>query len=386
MSVDASPPALRGACASCLRRSWLLAQLAGPLDCNCRADDRLFDLLALSDDELIAALGGHRRCELREQHARFSAGELTAHAAIAETCRHDSAYPRGLSGRGGPAALFVRGGLPRLTRLTARPIVAIVGTSRATDYGIEIARALARGLAVSGVTIAGELADGIGRAAQEGALHAGGEAALAVLPGGVDVAAPARSRSLLQRIARDATAVSELPCGMPPRRWGAAATQRIVAALADVTIVVEADDSARELRPARLAERLGRPVAAVPGRVSSRASSGCNALLHEGARLVRGPGDVLDVLHCAGRHWKARAPAGERLGPQLREVLDRVGEGLDTAEKLTRGMTDAGELLRALSELELLGLLGRGDGGRYVPRLAVGEADVRYGSRRQMEP
>ncbi len=385
MSVHAEPSAFRGACAGCLRRSWLLARLAGPLDCNCRADDRLFDLLALSDDELIAALGGRRRGELRDRHAQFSAEELAVQAAIAETCRHDCAYPRKLAWRGGPAALFVRGGLPRLTRLTTRPVAAIVGTSRATDYGIEMARALARGLAIGGVTIAGELTDGIGRAALGSALQAG-ESALAALPGGVDVATPARHRSLLELIGRDGTAVSELPCGTPPRRWGAVATQRIVVALADVTIVVEADDSVRELRAARLAERLGRPVAAVPGRVSSRASSGCNSLLRDGASLVRGPSDVLDLLHCAGESSQARATADVWLRPQLREVLERVGEGIDTAEKLTRGASDAGELLQALSELELLGLLARGDGGRYVPRLAVGGADVRYGSPRQMEP
>jgi DNA processing protein len=386
MSVDAEPAVSRAACASCLRRSWLLAQLAGPLDCNCRANDRLFDLLALSDDELIAALGGRRRCDLRERHTDFCADELApARSTIAEICRHDPAYPRKLGGREGPAMLFVRGGLPRLVRLTARPVVAIVGTSRATDYGIELARSLARGLAVSEVTIAGELADGIGRGALEGALQAG-EAALAALPGGVDVAAPARHRSLLERIARDGAVVSELPCGTPSRRWGTVGAQRIALALADVTIVVEAEDNARDLRAARFAERLGRPVAAVPGRVSSRASSGSNALLREGASLVRGPSDVLDLLHCAGGWPEDRRMERNGLRPQLREVLERVGEGLDTAEKLTGGAADAGELLQALSELELMGLLARGDGGRYVPRVAVEPAHVRYRSRRQMEP
>jgi DNA processing protein len=385
MSADGEPTGCRAACASCRRRSWLLAQLAGPLDCNCRADDRLFDLLALSDEELIAAIGGRRRCELRERHARFCAEEPSEHDAIAETCRHDPAYARKLTGREGPAMLFVRGGLPRLTRLTARPIVAIVGTNRATDYGIEVAGALARGLAASGVTVAGGVADGIGRAAQEGALQ-GGEGALTVLPCGVDVAAPVRRRSLLQRIEDEGALVSELPCGTPPRRWSAAGAQRIAVSLADVTIVVEAEDSALGLRTARLAARFGRPVAAVPGRVSSRASCGSNALLREGAELVRGAGDVLDLLHGADRRREDRRSAHARLRPHLREVLDRVGEGIDTPEKLSAGLSDAGELLQALSELELLGLLARGDGGRYVACLAGAGATLRYGSPRQMEP
>jgi len=129
-----------------------------------------------------------------------------------------------------------------------------------------IAAALARGLAASGVTVVGELADGVARAAQAGALEASG-AVVAVLGGGLDVV-PARGRSLLTQIKHDGIAVSELPCGTAGRRWGAAAAARIVATMAAVTVVVEAEDSTRELAGARLAQSLGRTVAAVPGRVT----------------------------------------------------------------------------------------------------------------------
>jgi DNA processing protein len=379
------PAAARAACASCLRRSWLLAELAGPLDCNCRADGRLFDLLELPDERLIGALGGRRRGEVLARHGRFATTELRRDRSIAEICAHDPGYPRGLRSVSAPPMLFVRGSLRRLTRLTAGPVVAVVGTTRATDYGMHMANALARGLAASGVTVAGELTDGIARAGHEGALQAGA-ASLAVLCGGADVTAPARRRSLLERIANNGAAVSELPCGTAARRWGAAASVRIVAALADVTIVVEANDSPRELRGAVIAGALGRTVAAVPGRVTSHASRGSNALLREGAALVRDPGDVLDLLDLASRRTEAGQTARDRLAPHLREVLERVGAGIDTAAKLAGGAADAGALLQALSELELLGLLARGDGGRYVAQIALGDGGVRYGSSRQMEP
>lgn len=382
MSAEDRQPGERGACATCRRRSWLLAELGGLLDCNTRADGRLFDLLALGDDELIAALGGHRRHELQASYARFSPADAMRDERVLEVCRHDSVYPQALSAcTSAPATLYVLGGRERLARLTARPVVAVVGTSRATDYGIEMAASLARGLAASGVTVAGELTGEIGAAALTGAMHA--QAALAVLAGGVDVAAPARRRALLARIEDGAAAVGELPCGTRSRRWSYAATARTVVALAELTIVVEADCTPRELASARLARRLGRPVAAVPGRVTSRASRGSNALLRDGASLVRDAGDALDLLGHGDGRLRPTRDTEQSLSPRLRELLERVGEGFDTPARL--GGDDPGELLHALSELELLGLLARGDGGRYVPTDAVG-VPSRYGSAGQMEP
>jgi DNA processing protein len=352
-----------------LRRSWLLAQLSGPLDCTSRSDGRLIDLLALDDDDLMKALAGTRRIQLRTGHARFQSSQLARVGGIAEICRHDPRYPRRLLVPGAPAMLFATGGLERLTRLTAGPVVAIVGTTKATDYGLQIAADLARGLAASGVTVAAEPADGIGLAGLAGALEGGGEA-VSVLGRGLNVDAPARSRPLLARVKRDGAAVSELPSGTSPRRWAAAAATRIVASLAAVTVVVEAVDSARELAGARIAQALGRTVAAVPGRVTSRASGGGHALLREGAHLVGGPADVLDLL-CDAVPSHSSPDRHAHLDGRLRSVLESVGAGIDTPQKLMSNGSDPGEVLQALSELELMGLLARGDGGRYVARTGL---------------
>lgn len=267
--------------------------------------------------------------------------------------------------------LNVAGGLERLRALTRAPTVAIVGSTRASDYGMEIAKSLARGLAVAGVTVASGLSDGIAVGALAGALEVGGRT-IAVLPGGLDVACPVRRRSLYRRSTQAGCGVAELPCGCEPRRWTHAAGERILARLAELTVVVEAEDSPSELAGASIARVLGRAVAAVPGRVTSRASSGAHALLMNGAHLIRGPADALDLLGGAdSQAVSGPADALAGLEPRLRDTLERVGAGSDTPDKLAGSGEDAGSTLLALSELELLGLLARGDGGRYVPRNAA---------------
>jgi DNA processing protein len=366
------------ACGECLRHSWLLAMLSGRLSYHARDRRRLLALLALGDEELIQAIGGRRRRELRARHAQFGQEELHWSAGVEALCRHHPGYPRGLGLAGGraPRMLYVAGAAQRLEELGAQPAVAIVGSRRATDYGMEMARSLARGLAASGVTVAGVLADGIAVAALQGALEAGGKT-LTVMDGGLDVACPARRRALCRRLGKTGCVVAELPCGCRPRNWCQTARERIVVGLAQLTIVVEADEDPGELLSARVAKALGRTVAAVPGRVTSPVSRGTNALLINGAALVRGPRDVLELLYRGDaargvtetpRSRSLGPPLAVELEPSLRETLEQVGAGRDTPAKLTAASANAGETLLALGELELMGLLTRGDGGRYVPR------------------
>jgi DNA processing protein len=370
MSAAAAEPEHRGACSSCLRRSWLLAQLSAPLDHQFRNLERLTELLALSDENLLSALGGRRRAELTVGYARFEAQHLPPMKGAQTVCRHRSSYPRSLRDAGSPAMLNVEGGANRLGELISAPTVAILGSSHASDYGVEMARSLARGLAASGVTVVGGLRDGIEVAAHAGALEVNG-ATVAVLPGGLDTGPPAKRRSLYERLRRLGCGVAELPPSSEARRWGQVASQRIIVRLARLVVVVEAREHPADLAGARVARALGRPLAAIPGRVTSPASSGTNALLLNGAHLVRGPADALELL-CGpeARLATAREGAMPELDPTLQATLERVGEGRDTPEKLTREGGDCGEVLLALSELELMGMLARGDGGRYVPRHA----------------
>lgn len=376
------------ACLQCLRRSWLLGELSAVLDRNCRADDRLFELLALEDEELIAALGGRRREELLRRHAGLRERDLATTSEDSAVCGHSERYPKALrGGQDAPRMLHVSGGLDRLGALADGPTAALLGTSRPSAYGIEIARMLGRELAASGVTLVGERRAGIAFAAQEGALEAGG-ATLLVAGDGLRASPAASRRSAYEQLARAGCMVSELPGRGRGRGWATVAGVRIAAALGGVTVVVEAADGPVELRGARHARALGRPLAAVPGPLGSSTSEGCHALLREGARLVRDASDVLDLLYGIDEPSRADglpSTALPGLRPALRELLRRVGEGEGTLGRLTTGSRGRAEVLRDLGELELMGLLARAEGGRYVVCKPDAEPALRYGASAQME-
>jgi DNA processing protein len=373
---DGEAPRELGACEACLRRSWLLAELGGPLDFCARDRARLLELLALTDDALLVAVAGRRATELRGAYERFDPDALRGASRLQSTCRHRRSYPRALAGRAAPHMLSVLGGAERLARLTQAPVVAILGSSAPSDYGRETARSLARGLSASGVTVTAGLGDGIAAAAHAGALEASG-ASVAVLAGGLERPCPPRRRGLYARIAHAGCAVSELPADCSGRRWGQRASERIVVELAQLSVTVEAKQTPTDLAAAELARALGRPVAAIPGRVTSPLSRGTLALLIDGASLVRGAQDVLELLSGlgggnAGVH-RSQLPGGEdtrlraSLPPAMKTVLERVGAGYDSPDKLALAGVDSAKALLALSELELAGLLVRGDSGRYLP-------------------
>lgn len=296
--------------------------------------------------------------------------------AVQTLRRGDPGYPPALATRpGAPTTLRVLGGHERLARLLHEPAVAIAGSERPSDYGLQIAASLARGLAAAGVTVLGAFADGIAAAAHEGALEIDGPT-VALMAAGPDRVQPARRRGLHARILQHGCALALQPPGVPWRPWHATVRARTLAALAALTVIVEADQTAGDLLVADAAQELERPLAAVPGRVTSPVSRATNALIAGGAPLVRGPADVLDLLH--GVDGPARAdnvttasPLPSSLPKRLLAVLERVGAGQDTPGRLTRPGQDPAETLAALAELELMGLLARGDGGRYVPRQSL---------------
>jgi DNA processing protein len=365
------------ACRDCLRRSWLLSDLSRLLDFKRGDLNELQGLLDLDDTALINAIAGRRRAALLEQWQRFEIDDLPIGPPYLEsTCEHSPGYPGALSERKSfPRMLYVVGTCERLGKLMAEPAVAIVGSSRRpTDYGLEMARSLARGIAATGVTVVSGLANGIAAAVHAGALEADGPT-VTVMAGGVDVISPASRRDLYERVTSGGCALAQLPCGFHKQRWCEPARALTIAGLTRLTIVVEADDDPYELFGARAASALGQTFAALPGPVTSPASRGTNKLLMEDARMVRGPADALDLLYTLSEpdvyECKPAPPAPPELEPRLRTVLEQVGAGFNTPGKLTSATDDEGGTLLALTELELMGLLTRGDGGRYVPRQAL---------------
>jgi DNA processing protein len=349
-------------CAECRHRPALLAALAGHLE-HLHAERGMFDeVLAVDDEKLLHALvsdsADRRRIAARARALRSS-------RALVEVCRHDRRYPSVLRDlTGPPATLFVLGS-ERFESALAGPAVAIVGSRRASAYGLEVARSLSRGLSASGVTVVSGMAFGIDAAAHEGAL-AGGGTTVAVLAGGADVPYPRSKRALHAEIARRGVVVSEMPPGFAPRRWCFPARNRIIAALAAVTVVVEAADRSGALITARIARELGRDVGAVPGRITSPLAAGANALIRDGAHLVDSPQGILDLLFGVGARPAVPPRDDSKLEPRLRVLLDRVRRGEDTAGALAGAQGDPGAVMAALGELELAGFVRRAPGGAYV--------------------
>jgi len=352
------------ACDRCVARSWLLGRLAGHLEL---VRHRIEPLLGLGDDALIAAVGGERRAALARERAGFDVAQARDRAAAAgaeQICRCDRSYPGALAALGSPpAVLHVCGGLERFLALVAGQPVALVGARRASPYGLEMARSLGRGLGAAGITVLSGMALGIDSAAHAGALEVGAPT-VAVLPAGPDRAYPASKRALHRRIRSAGAVVSELPPGVQPRRWMFPARNRIIAGLGAMTVVIEARPGSGALLTAAVARGLGRTVGAVPGRVTSPLASGPHELLAGGGLLVRGAQDVLDGLFGAGAR---QAPGRCRpdIAPELRSLLEAIGDGYDTDGAVRRAGLDADAGLAALASLELAGYLRREAGGRF---------------------
>lgn len=362
------------ACDECLRRTWLVGALAGHIaNAAARRAPEARELLTLSDEDLLAGLAGRSRAPLEARHEAFDAGrarDACAAARVTPVCRHSHFYPSALADHDDrPAVLHISGELTRFTELLGAVAVAVVGARRASSYGLEVARSLGRGLSSAGVTVISGMALGVDSAAHDGAVEIGGPT-LAVLAGGPDRPYPSSKRCLHAKLIQDHAVISELPPGFVAHKWCFPARNRIIAGLSKVTVVVEAAERSGSLITADLARQLGRDVGAVPGRVSSPLAAGTNQLIIDGAHPIRGAEDVLDLVFGAG--GQSRLPvraAGERLDPRLRSVLDAVACGRDSAAALATGNGEAGAALIALAELELLGLIRRVPGGRYVPVL-----------------
>ena len=266
-------------------------------------------------------------------------------------------------GGGVPLGLWVRG------EVSHAPAVAVVGTREATAYGVGVAVEMAAGLAESGVTTVSGAAFGIDAAVHRGALAAGGRT-IAVLACGIDVAYPRGHAQLLDRIAGHGQVVAEMPPGATPTRQGFLTRNRLVAAMSQATVVVEAALRSGALNTASWAEGLVRVVGAVPGPISSPLSAGCHRLIRSGsAVLVTGADEVLQLVGPLGgasvSSTQDRPDARADLGGTARRVLEalpaRGAVGLGRLGAVTGESPLA--LLAALGELGDSGLADRSDAG-----------------------
>ncbi len=289
-------------------------------------------------------------------------------------------YPQCLIGDADPpVVLFHRGDIDVL----AAPRVAVVGTRKATGYGRRIAHELGAELASAGVCVVSGLALGIDASAHHGVVaafdrstvNAGGvepAGPVAVVGGGVDAPGPATNATLARRVVQHGVVLSEAPPRTRPAAWRFPVRNRILAALAQVVVVVESADRGGSMLTVEQAQQRDRAVLAVPGPIDSAASAGTNSLLADGAGVCRGIDDVLVTLGISHSVDGSRTPVPDaRREPDgdAASVLHLLGFSPTSVESLSRELDfDVTRLSVALGELESLGWAQRR--GPFVERVA----------------
>lgn len=291
----------------------------------------------------------------------------------------DDQYPQDLLNLEDPPLLlyllgnasFGAGGISPQTSL------AIVGSRNPTPQGAANAHQFAKTLSQAGLTIVSGLALGIDGAAHAGALEAAGAVAqavtVAVVGTGLDRVYPKAHHQLAHRIARHGLLVSEYPLGTPPLTANFPRRNRLIAGLANGTLVVEAALKSGSLITARLSSEQGKEVFAIPGSIHAAQTRGCHALIKQGAKLVESAQDILEELH-----WPGLAPTGdetpenqdntgkERLFPEHEVLLQALGfdaVGLDALQARS-GLATA-VLQAQLMTLEIEGAVARLPGGLF---------------------
>lgn len=268
-----------------------------------------------------------------------------------------------------PSILFMRGQFESPDHMA----VAIVGSRHATQYGKKLAQQLASSLSRAGLTIVSGLARGIDAAAHRGALEAGGRT-LAVLGSGVLNIYPPEHAELAEQVVQHGAVVSESPCRSAPQSGNFPQRNRIISGLSLGVIVVEASQRSGALITAKHAMEQGREVFAVPGRVDSRMSRGCHALIRDGARLVESADDVLEELGPLAQPAKqpdgtlVHHPAELQLNDLEREVLQAVtSEPISIDVVCHQTGLPIQRVLSTISVLEIRHLVHRVS-GNYVSR------------------
>lgn len=274
--------------------------------------------------------------------------------------RSDPAYPALLQMIADPPEqLWVLGSLP------AAGAVAIVGTRRATRYGLGLAREMGRAVAAGGWVVVSGLARGVDGAAHRGCLEAGGKG-VAVLGSGIDVWYPPEHRELGQElVARGGAVISEYPPGSGPEPWRFPARNRIISGLSAAVVVTEAAEKGGALITARLAAEQGREVFAVPGDVSRSTSAGTNRLIRDGAHPVFGPEDLIEALS-----FVLGPPPGAGVGDgaagECSLQIPAGGAPVEAVIEANGG--DASQVLVELGRLEAAGLVEVRDGEAFLAR------------------
>jgi len=264
-----------------------------------------------------------------------------------------------------PPFLYVRGELR-----SSEPAVAIVGSRRATAYGLQTAARLAEALGSHGITVVSGMARGVDTAGHKGAL-AGGGRSIGVLGCGIDKIYPPENRKLFEEMAQKGALVSEFPLGTLPLAENFPRRNRIISGLSRAVLVVEAAENSGSLITAQFALEHGRDVYAVPGNISFATSRGSNRLIKQGAKLVDCVNDILEDIPA---HAVVPGDTGQTaakfhtfsLTPKEAAIYELLARSpLHVDDIITQTELTAGEVSSMLLHLELKGAVQPLPGSHY---------------------
>jgi len=296
--------------------------------------------------------------------------ELIEKNRVAVLALYDDAYPENLKNiYDPPIVLYIKGDVSREDKIA----VSVVGSRRASLYGVDICYEISRKLAALGVTVVSGLARGIDSAAHRGALKSGGRT-LAVLGNGLSLVYPRENIKLAEEIASLGALISEFPMEMPPMRQNFPIRNRIISGLSLGVVVVEAAQTSGALITANCALEQGREVFAVPGKAGTMTARGTHALIKEGARLAESADDIIEELNLSplGLDSKNKTDVKEGVkaavlsDPQRRVYKILSDEPLHIDEVVDRSTFSAAEVTKLLLELEIRRLVKELPGKNYV--------------------
>ena len=321
----------------------------------------------------IARGAGIKDCVLCPLDSARREIDAAARAGARMVCHGSPDYPPALAGIPDPPPVLWAIGRAELTH---RPAIALVGARNASSLGQRMARKLAEGLGHHGFTLVSGLARGVDAVAHAATLDTG---TIAVLAGGVDILYPTENADLGAEIGRRGLRLSEQPMGLQPQARHFPRRNRIISGLSRAVVVVEAAEGSGSLITARDALDQGREVLAVPGHPLDPRAAGCNALIREGARLVRDVADIVEALEttlelplpATQPAPRSPSPTPPRRPPPVpdalglhRLILDRLGPSPLAEDQLIRDLAlPAATLAPAILFLELEGRIERQPGG-----------------------
>lgn len=282
-------------------------------------------------------------------------------------CYGDREYPKLLSEIPDPPAIFYSRGEIRAVDFNA---VAIVGTRKASQYGRNIAKLIAKKLAVNNITVVSGCAVGIDTWAHRGAIEGGGRT-IAVLGSGLDEEYPKENTGLMEKISGNGAVISEFPLGTKPLPYNFPRRNRVISGLSLGVVVVEAPSKSGALITAYQAIDQGRAVYSIPGSIFSAKSRGCNDLIKQGAIPVTEAEEIIEDLEplldkslLVKREKEFTEQMVSERGKQILDIMSREPLHIDMIRIQTK--IDINMLARELTNLEMMGKISQVGGKRYV--------------------